>query len=158
MTETSSPPVPSASAAGYDVAAIRSRYPALGDGWAYLDGAAGTQVPRSVIDAEAAAYASGIGNHGGAFAASKRSDALTTGAREAIADLVGAPSPQGVVLGPSSTALAYRMAQALGRSWSTGESSNSISAPRGGCEDPARQGGDRKPASRTPSGRRRTSG
>jgi selenocysteine lyase/cysteine desulfurase len=34
-----------------DVAAIRAAYPALADGYAYLDGAAGTQVPGSVIDA-----------------------------------------------------------------------------------------------------------
>jgi cysteine desulfurase family protein (TIGR01976 family) len=115
-------PLPAAGqAGGYDVAGIRSSYPALADGWAYLDGAAGTQVPRSVIDAESAAYAAGLGNHGGAFAASKRSDALTSAAREAVADLVGAPSPQGVVLGPSSTALAYRFAQALGRTWRPGD-------------------------------------
>src|SRR3954447_1582101 len=110
-----------ATVTGYDVASVRSRYPALADGWAYLDGAAGTQVPRRVIDAESAAYAGGIGNHGGAFAASKRSDALTNAARDAVADLLGAPSPQGVVLGPSSTALAYRFAQALGRTWRPGD-------------------------------------
>src|SRR3954464_11511363 len=110
-----------ATGTAYDLAQVRSRYPALGDGWAYLDGAAGTQVPRSVIEAESAAYAAGIGNHGGAFAASKRSDALTNGARDAIADLLGAPSPQGVVLGPSSTALAYRFPQALGRTWRPGD-------------------------------------
>ncbi len=105
----------------YDVEAVRARYPALSDGWAYLDGAAGTQVPTAVIEAESAAYAAGIGNHGGAFAASKRSDALTAAARAAVADLVGAPSPQGVVLGPSSTALAYRFAQALGNTWVAGD-------------------------------------
>src|SRR4051812_50170949 len=56
-----------ATVTGYDVTSVRSRYPALADGWAYLDGAAGTQVPRAVIDAESAAYAAGIGNHGGGF-------------------------------------------------------------------------------------------
>jgi cysteine desulfurase family protein (TIGR01976 family) len=127
VTDTSTPslaaqasPGPVAAAA-YDVAAVRSRYPALADGWSYLDGAAGTQVPRGVIEAESAAYAAGMGNHGGAFAASKRSDALTSAAREAVADLLGAPSPQGVVLGPSSTALAYRFAQAFGRTWRPGD-------------------------------------
>jgi cysteine desulfurase family protein (TIGR01976 family) len=105
----------------YDVTEIRSRYPALSDGWAYLDGAAGTQVPQAVIDAESAAYAAGLGNHGGAFAASRRSDALTAAARAAVADLLGAPSPQGVVLGPSSTALTYRFAQALARTWRPGD-------------------------------------
>ncbi len=94
----------------YDVDAVRALYPALADGWAYLDGAAGTQVPRSVIGAESAAYAAGIGNHGGHFAASHRSDAHTAAARAAVADLVGAGSPSWVVLGPSMTALTYRFA------------------------------------------------
>ena len=111
----------SATVTGYDVASVRSRYPALGDGWAYLDGAAGTQVPRAVIDAESAAYAAGIGNHGGAFAASRRSDALTAAARAAVAELLAAPSSEGVVLGPSTTALVYRFAEALSRTWRPGD-------------------------------------
>jgi cysteine desulfurase family protein (TIGR01976 family) len=106
---------------GYDVATVRAAYPALADGWAYLDGAAGTQVPATVIAAESAAYAAGIGNHGGAFAASHRSVALTAAARAAIADLVGAPDPDGVVLGPSMTALTYRFAEGLGKTWRTGD-------------------------------------
>ena len=105
----------------YDVSAIRARYPALSDGWAYLDGAAGTQVPESVIEAESAAYRAGIGNHGGAFAASRRSDELSAAARAAIADLVGAASPDGVVLGPSTTALTYRFANALSKRWQPGD-------------------------------------
>ena len=52
-----------------DVRAIRAGYPALADGYAYLDGAAGTQVPASVIDAISAAHRSGLGNAGGAFPA-----------------------------------------------------------------------------------------
>ena len=106
---------------GYDVAAIRARYPALGDGWAYLDGAAGTQVPEAVIAAESAAYRAGIGNHGGHFAASRRSDALTAAAREAIVDLLGGPAPSGVVLGPSTTALTYIVAAALAKTWRAGD-------------------------------------
>ena len=35
----------------FDVARVRGSYPALADGHAYLDGAAGTQVPVTVIDA-----------------------------------------------------------------------------------------------------------
>src|SRR3954463_3587476 len=102
-----------ATSTGYDVVSVRSRYPALSDGWAYLDGAAGTQVPRAVIKAESAAYAAGIGNHGGAFAASRRSDALTAAARAAVADLLAAPSSEGVVLGASTTSLIYRFAAVL---------------------------------------------
>jgi cysteine desulfurase family protein (TIGR01976 family) len=104
----------------YDVAAVRALYPALADGAAYLDGAAGTQVPASVIEAIAAAYRAGLGNLGGAFAASGRSGAIVAGARAAVADLVGAV-PGGVVFGPSATSLAYRIADALSRGWTAGD-------------------------------------
>lgn len=99
---------------------MRALYPALADGHAYLDGAAGTQVPVSVIEAIAAAYREGLGNLGGAFPASGRADAIVARARAAVADLVGA-TPGGVVFGPSATALAYRIADALSRAWTAGD-------------------------------------
>ena len=99
---------------------MRALYPALADGHAYLDGAAGTQVPVSVIEAIAAAYREGFGNLGGAFAASGRADAIVTHARAAVGDLVGA-APGGVVFGPSATSLAYRIADALSRAWTAGD-------------------------------------
>jgi cysteine desulfurase family protein (TIGR01976 family) len=107
--------------AGFDIAAVRAHYPALADGWAYLDGAAGTQVPNAVIDATVQAYRHGIGNHGGAFAASARSGAYTDKARRAVADLVGGVDPRGVVLGPNSTTLIFRLAQALSATWRPGD-------------------------------------
>jgi cysteine desulfurase family protein (TIGR01976 family) len=103
-----------------DLAAIRAAYPALRDGYAYLDGAAGTQVPASVISAISGAYEGGIGNAGGAFPASVRSDAIVTDAREAVADLVGG-DPGGVVLGPNMTTLTYRFAYAFARTWRPGD-------------------------------------
>jgi cysteine desulfurase family protein (TIGR01976 family) len=102
----------------FDVSAVRALYPALADGHAYLDGAAGTQVPVPVIDAIADAYRAGIGNLDGAFAASQRSDAIVARARGAVADLVGGTA-DGVVFGPSATALAYRFSEALSRQWTT---------------------------------------
>jgi cysteine desulfurase family protein (TIGR01976 family) len=103
-----------------DIAAVRALYPALADGYAYLDGAAGTQVPVPVIEAIAAAYRAGIGNLGGAFAASDRAGEITAGARAAVADLVGGIA-DGIVFGPSATALAYRTADALSRAWTAGD-------------------------------------
>src|SRR6266508_4167908 len=100
----------------FDVARVRACYPALGDGHAYLDGAAGTQVPRAVLDAVAGAYRAGIGNVGGAFPASRRSDALVAECRRAVADLVGG-EPDGVVLGPNMTTLTYRLAATLAAGW-----------------------------------------
>jgi cysteine desulfurase family protein (TIGR01976 family) len=104
----------------FDVAAVRALYPALADGHAYLDGAAGTQVPVSVIDAIASAYRAGIGNLGGAFAASRRAVEIVAEARSAVADLTGGTA-DGVVFGPSATALAYRISEALSRAWTAGD-------------------------------------
>jgi cysteine desulfurase family protein (TIGR01976 family) len=104
----------------FDVGSVRAAYPALADGFAYLDGAAGTQVPGSVIDAISAAYQAGLGNAGGAFPASERSAALTADCRQALADLTGGTA-DGVILGPNMTTLTYRLAATLARGWRPGD-------------------------------------
>jgi cysteine desulfurase family protein (TIGR01976 family) len=104
----------------FDVERVRGLYPALADGYAYLDGAAGTQVPETVVEAVAGAYRVGIGNVGGAFPASGRSDELVAECRRAVADLVGG-EPDGVVLGPNMTTLTYRLAAALAAGWEPGD-------------------------------------
>ncbi|HVQ17856.1 MAG TPA: cysteine desulfurase-like protein [Actinomycetes bacterium] len=101
----------------YDVERIRSLYPALSGDRVWLDGAAGTQSPTSVIDAIADAYRVGTSNGGGGFASSARADAMAQAAREAVADLTGSSEPTGVVLGPNMTTLTYRFAQALADTW-----------------------------------------
>jgi cysteine desulfurase family protein (TIGR01976 family) len=103
-----------------DASTVRAAYPALADGYAYLDGAAGTQVPAAVIDAISTAYRSGLGNDGGVFPASKRSRALTAECRQAVADLVGGVAG-GVILGPNMTTLTYRLAGTLARRWGPGD-------------------------------------
>ena len=105
---------------GLDISAVRAMYPALADGYAYLDGAAGTQLPAPVIDAISDAYRSGLGNSDGAFPASARSDAIITECRRAVADLVGG-DPAGVILGPNMTTLTYRIAATLARDWRPGD-------------------------------------
>ncbi len=107
-------------AAPFDVAAVRARYPALADGYAYLDGAAGTQVPESVIAAIADTYRRGIGNVGGAFPASQRAGGIVAECRRAVADLLGGHS-DGIVLGPNMTTLTYRLAYALAAGWGAGD-------------------------------------
>jgi cysteine desulfurase family protein (TIGR01976 family) len=104
----------------YDLRRVRALYPALADGAAWLDGAAGTQVPQPVVDAIAGAYRHGIGNVGGAFPASRRSAELVAECRRAVADLVGR-DPDGVVLGPNMTTLTYRLAAALAAGWGAGD-------------------------------------
>ena len=104
----------------FDVTRVRDAYPALADGYAYLDGAAGTQVPSCVISAISGAYEAGLGNAGGAFPASERAVAITDSFRQAAADLVGG-EPAGVVLGPNMTTLTYRLAAALADTWRPGD-------------------------------------
>ncbi|MCZ3389629.1 MAG: cysteine desulfurase-like protein [Actinomycetia bacterium] len=105
----------------YDVERIRALYPALQGNRVWLDGAAGTQSPTSVIEAIADTYRSGTSNGGGAFASSRAADEITAAARSAVADLVGASEPNGVVLGPNMTTLTFRFAQALAREWRVGD-------------------------------------
>ena len=104
----------------WDIEGIRSQYPALKGGAAYLDGAGGTQVPEAVIDAISEAHRSGLSNLGGAFAASRRSMKLIDDARAAVADLTGGEAG-GVVLGPNMTTLTYRMAAAMAKNWAPGD-------------------------------------
>ncbi len=104
----------------FDVTRVREAYPALADGYAYLDGAAGTQVPAAVISAISDAYRTGIGNSDGAFPASARSDAIMRQCRAAVADLVGGDEA-GVVLGPNMTTLTYRIAGPLASTWRPGD-------------------------------------
>ena len=104
----------------FDVNRVRAGYPALADGYAYLDGAAGTQLPAAVIQAIGDAYLAGLGNAGGAFPASQRADAITSACRAAVADLTGGQAA-GVILGPNMTTLTYRLAGALADTWRPGD-------------------------------------
>jgi cysteine desulfurase family protein (TIGR01976 family) len=99
----------------------RTRFPGLSDGWARLDGAAGTQMVDDAIEEMAAWMRSGhAANHGGAFRAAERTDALVAEARASVAHLLGA-GPEGVVFGPSMTALTMRFAAAACRSLQPGD-------------------------------------
>ncbi|MFR9729261.1 cysteine desulfurase-like protein [Saccharopolyspora sp. MS10] len=105
----------------FDVEKVRAQYPALSDGRAWLDSAGGTQVPRVVIDAVAEALTRGVSNVGGSYESSRRAAAIVAEARAAVADLTGAPGPECVVFGPSTTALVYRFAGVLAAGWRPGD-------------------------------------
>jgi cysteine desulfurase family protein (TIGR01976 family) len=99
----------------------RTRFPGLADGWARLDGPGGTQMVDDAIEAMAAFMRSGDNaNQGGAFGAAERTDAVVAQARASVAALLGA-SAEGVVFGPSMTALTMRFSAAVGRSLRPGE-------------------------------------
>ncbi len=105
----------------FDVKRVRAQYPALQGSTVFLDGAAGTQSPDSVIEAIAQAYQLGTSNAGGAFESSARADGYVEAAREAVADLVNAVDASGVVLGPNMTTLTYRFARTLADAWKPGD-------------------------------------
>jgi cysteine desulfurase family protein (TIGR01976 family) len=103
-----------------DARAARRDFPALArrqDEFelAFLDGPGGTQVPQCTIDAVARVYRDCNVNVGGAFATSHESAAVVQDARAAIADFVGAASPNQVSFGQNMTTLNFALARALGR-------------------------------------------
>jgi cysteine desulfurase family protein (TIGR01976 family) len=99
---------------------IRAAFPALSDGRAALDGAAGTQLPAAVIDAMVVALRDAMANVHGTFPGSERSTETVQRARLAVADLVGGPA-DGVLLGPNMTTLTFMLADTLSRSWGPGD-------------------------------------
>src|SRR5919199_1926173 len=99
----------------------RTRFPGLADGWARLDGPAGTQMVDDAIEAMAAWMRSGhTANQGGAFRAAEQTDALVAHARASVGALLGA-SAEGIVFGPSMTALTMRFSAAVGRALQPGD-------------------------------------
>ncbi len=109
-----------------DPTSCRARFPALsrridGRPVAYLDGPAGSQVPRSVIDAMQQYLIETNANCEGVFATSVESDALLQDARQAVADFLGADDPRLVIFGPNMTTLTLALARAVCREWNPGD-------------------------------------
>jgi len=109
-----------------DAAQIRSQFPSLsqtldGRPVVFFDNPGGTQCPGVVIDAVAHYLAHDNANHGGAFATSRRSDAMLADAHEAMADMLGASSADEIVFGANMTTLTFGLSRALGRSLSPGD-------------------------------------
>jgi cysteine desulfurase family protein (TIGR01976 family) len=109
-----------------DIEACREQFPALarqcGNAPAvFFDGAAGSQVPRCVIDAIGNYLATTNANHGGVFATSRESDALLDAAHAAVADLLGAADPDEVCFGANMTTLTLALSRALARTWQPGD-------------------------------------
>src|SRR3954468_7322431 len=99
----------------------RDRFPALREGYARLDGPAGSQVVDSAIEAMADWMRSGSqANHGGQFKQAHETDQLVESTRVACATLLGG-DPSGVVFGPSSPALTMRFAATVLRGLSAGD-------------------------------------
>lgn len=110
----------------FDPAPLRALFPSLaltldGHPAVFFDNPGGTQVPTTVIDAVADYYRGSNANVGGAFATSRRTDAVVAGARAAVADLLNAPGPETIIFGPSMTALTFHLARSLAETIKPGD-------------------------------------
>ena len=103
-----------------DVARVRQAFPALSQAVAHFDGPGGSQVPAVVAQAVAETLVAGIANRGSVTAAEQRAEETVTGARQAVADLLGT-QPQGVVFGRSMTQVTYDLSRALAKQWGPGD-------------------------------------
>ena len=105
----------------FPIDTVRACFPALAGKDVFLDCPAGTQVPRRVIDAVAAAMAGAASNLGGKFRASHAADHIYDMAHEAMADLLGAASPREIIIGQSMTMLTFHLSRSIGRDWQPGD-------------------------------------
>lgn len=104
----------------------RRQFPALtrqvdGQPAIFLDGPAGTQVPRRVLDAISGYLIHHNANHGGLFCTSRESDQQLAEAHQALADFLGADDADCVVFGPNMTSLTFAVSRALARTWRAGD-------------------------------------
>ena len=110
----------------FDPHPLRAEFPALartqdGRPVAFLDGPGGTQVPQRVIDAVVGYYRESNANAGGAFATSEASDAIVAEAHRAVADLVGADSPDEIKFGYNMTTLTFHVSRSIAASFAPGD-------------------------------------
>lgn len=109
-----------------DCLRCRRDFPALertlnGRPLAYLDGPAGTQVPRAVIDAISNYYSTSNANLRGFFPTSQDTDRLLLETREAVAAFLGAPSWREISFGANMTTLTFLLSHALVRAMQPGD-------------------------------------
>lgn len=108
-----------------DISSIRAQFPSLaqtvnGHPAAFLDGPGGTQVPQRVIDAVSDYLRRDNANTGGAYATSRRTDAMIAEARAAMADFLHCGADE-VVFGPNMTSLTFAISRAIGRELKPGD-------------------------------------
>lgn len=106
-------------------AAIRAHFPALERPVgpvlaAYFDGPGGTQVPRTVVEAMTDYLYHHNANTHWRYPSSAETDGMLAGARETLADFLGA-TPDQVAFGANMTTLTFHLARALGRGWGPGD-------------------------------------
>jgi cysteine desulfurase family protein (TIGR01976 family) len=108
-----------------DLTWVRSQFPSLaqtvnGQPAVFLDGPGGTQVPQRVVDAIGDYLKHSNANTCGAYATSRRTDAVIAEARAAVADFLGCDKDE-VVFGPNMTTLTFAISRSIGRELGPGD-------------------------------------
>jgi len=125
QTKMSTPVMHGTEKKAFDTAWVREQFPSLklqvnGHTAAFLDGPAGTQVPKQVMDAVQNYFVNANANTCGAFATSRRNDAIIASARGAMADFFNCDSNE-VVFGQNMTTITFALARAIGRELKAGD-------------------------------------
>jgi len=112
--------------AHFDLETVRAQFPALaatdnGVPRIYLDNPAGTQVPQRVADCMTDCLLYRNANLGGLFRTSGFADAVMSQARDSMADLLNAPSPNEIIFGQNMTSLTLHLSRSIGRSLRGGD-------------------------------------
>jgi cysteine desulfurase family protein (TIGR01976 family) len=121
----STPAMQGTESKAFDIAWVREQFPSLklqvnGRTAAFLDAPAGTQVPKRVMDAVQNYFLTANANTYGAFATSRRNDAMIASARGAMADFFNSDSNE-VVFGQNMTTITFALARAIGRELKPGD-------------------------------------
>jgi cysteine desulfurase family protein (TIGR01976 family) len=121
----STPAVQGTQSKTFDVAWVREQFPSLklrvnGQPAAFLDGPAGTQVPKQVMEAIENYFVSANANTCGAFETSRRNDAIIAATRRAMADFFNCEASE-VVFGQNMTTITFALARAIGRELKAGD-------------------------------------
>lgn len=108
-----------------DIAWVREQFPSLkvevgGKPAAFLDGPAGTQVPRQVMEAITSYLTNANANTYGAFLTSRRTNEMILSMRGAMADFFNCAAEE-VVFGQNMTTITLGLARAIGRELKAGD-------------------------------------
>src|SRR5260370_41796704 len=103
----------------FDIAWVREQFPSLklqlhGHATAFLDGPAGTQVPKQVMDAGQNYFVDANANTCGAFVTSRRNDAIIGSGRGAVGGFFSCDSNEGI-FGEKLTTSTLAVARATGK-------------------------------------------
>src|ERR1017187_413625 len=104
-----------------DVNFARSQFPALAEGFSYLDNAGGTLALKTVADRIHEYLLTTSVQTGASYVPSQRASARLTEARARMALLMGARRPAEGGFGPSTTALLQYLAQAMAYQFKPGD-------------------------------------